>query len=87
MTKQYRINTTNMHPTGPDDCVLAPTDPVHELTASSIMGGLGSAARLGQYNELTHQEQASKYLKQRIDAQAQGIKPGSPAWYAMFPKH
>lgn len=86
MTKQYRINTTNMQPLGPDDCFLEPDDPVHALKASSIMGGLGGAARLAEYNELTQQERSSKYFKQRADAQAQGIRPGSPAWHAMYGK-
>ena len=84
MTKQYRITTQNMDYGVEDDCFLAPEDPVYPLIASSIMGGLGSQARLAQYNEYTQQELSSKYFKTRIDAQAQGIKPGTPAWYAMF---
>lgn len=86
MTKQYRINTTNVNPVDANDCLLEPTDPIHALKASSIMGGLGATARLAEYNELTQQEKSSKYFKQRAEAQAQGIKPGTPAWNAMFSK-
>lgn len=86
MTKQYRINTTNVNPTDLNDCLLEPSDPIHELKAVSIMGGLGATARLAAYNELTQQQKSSLYFKQRAEAQAQGIKPGTPAWDAMFSK-
>jgi hypothetical protein len=87
MVYQYRINTTNVSPIDLNDCVLEPTDPIHELKAASIMGGLGSKARLAKYNELTRQEQSSKYFKQIEHARAMGIKPGTPAWNALFPSN
>lgn len=86
MTKQYKINTTNVNPVDPGDCFLEPTDPVHALRATSIMGGLGAGVRLAEYNELTQQQRSSQYFKQRAEAQAMGIKPGTPAWNAMFSK-
>ena len=86
MTKQYRITTQNIHPQDEGECFLEPTDPVHALKAASIMGGLGSAARLANYNELTTQKNTSEYFTRVAQAQAQGIRPGSPAWNAMFSK-
>lgn len=86
MTIQYRINSTNVNPADPSDCILELADPIHALKASSIMGGLGASARLAEYNELTQQQRSSMYFKQRAEAQARGIKPGTPAWNAMFSK-
>lgn len=87
MTREYRITTQNVTPTGDGDCHLEPDDPIHELLASSIMGGLGAKARLATYNDATKQATIDKIQEQRLAARAQGIKPGSPAWFAMFPKH
>ena len=84
MTRQYRITTQNVNPVDEGDCYLAPTDPVQALKASAVMGGLGAQQRLAEYNWLTQQEQAEKLTKQQVDAQAQGIRPGSPAWYAFI---
>ena len=86
MTRQYRITTQNIHPQTEGDCFLEATDPIHTLKVSSIMGGLGSSARLAEYNELTTQKNTSAYFTQVALAQAQGIRPGSPAWNAMFSK-
>ena len=86
MTKEYRITTENAMPSDPNDCYLAPEDPIHQLKAASIMGGLGSKYRLAEYNTLTSNQHRSKILDQRAQAIAQGIKPGTPAWFALFPK-
>lgn len=86
MIKEYRITTTNVSPTGPDDCVLEPTDSIYPLLASSIMGGLGAQERLAQYNDLTREQAITKITQQRETARAQGIKPGTPAWFALFPR-
>jgi len=71
-------------PSEEGDCVLEPGDPIQQLRATSIMGGLGSSARLAEYNDLTAYQKSSEYFKKRADAQAQGIKPGTPAWHAFF---
>lgn len=84
MTKQYRITTENIPATSDEDCYLAPDDPIHELKAASIMGGLGARVRLAAYNEATKQATIDQLQAMRLEARAQGIKPGSPAWHAMF---
>ena len=86
MTKEYRITTENVNPTEDGDCVLEPDDPIHALKAASIMGGLGAKLRLAHYNDTTQQSVIDKIQSQRLEARQQGIKPGSVAWYAMFPK-
>lgn len=48
--KQYRITTENILQDSPDDCFLAPDDPIQELKISHHLGGLGSAHRLAEYN-------------------------------------
>lgn len=40
--KQYRITSDNIVLDSPDDCALAPDDPIHELKVISYLGGLGS---------------------------------------------
>lgn len=86
MTKEYRITTENVSPVEEGDCHLEPTDPIQELKAASIMGGLGAKVRLAQYNDATQQALIDKLQSQRLEARRQGIKPGSPAWYALFPR-
>lgn len=86
MTKEYHITTQNVNPVEEGDCHLEPTDPIHELKATSIMGGLGARVRLGQYNDATRQAVIDKLQSQRLEARKQGIKPGSPAWFALFPR-
>ena len=86
MTREYRITTENVTPTSEGDCYLEADDPIHELMASSIMGGLGAKARLAAYNDQTKQSTIDKIQEQRLQARQLGIKPGSPAWFAMFPK-
>ena len=84
MTKQYRITTQNVTPSSNDDCYLEPDDPIHALKASAMMGGLGASTRLAQYNNLTQNKIRTELLDQREQAKQQGIKPGTPAWHAMF---
>jgi len=86
MTKQYRITTQNIHPQDEGDCFLDPLDPVNGLKATSIMGGLGTINRLAEYNLKTQEDQIKKILDQRQQAETLGIRPGSPAWLAMFSK-
>ncbi len=49
--KQYKITSQDLVPKDTtDDCVLAPDDPVHELIATSMLGGLGAREALAKYN-------------------------------------
>jgi hypothetical protein len=86
MTKQYRITTENLPQASEEDCFLEADDPIHELKAAAIMGGLGAKVRLAAYNDATKQATIDKIQAQRLEARAQGIKPGSVAWHALFSK-
>ena len=77
--KQYRITSQDVNQSSDEDCYLAPDDPIHQLKAVSMMGGLGSAEALASYNNLQlPQIQGSD--KGRI-AREQNIKPGTDAWF------
>jgi hypothetical protein len=77
--KQYRITSQDVSPSSDEDCYLAPDDPVHALKAVSMMGGLGSAEALANYNNLQlPQVQGSD--KGQV-AREQNIKPGTDAWF------
>lgn len=84
MSKQYRITTENIPQSSDNDCYLEPDDPIHELKAASMLGGLGAKIRLAQYNDATKQATIDKIQQMRLQARSQGIKPGTPAWHAMF---
>jgi len=79
--KQYRITTEHINQDSPDDCYLAPNDPVHDLKAIQHLAGLGADARLQEtrgYNiSVTGSENA------RIERE-QNIKPGTPEWFKLW---
>jgi hypothetical protein len=79
--KQYRITSADLTTDSPDDCYLAPDDPIQELKIAAYMGGLGAAARLAEYN-------ASKtpvFSDNRGTIQReQQIRPGTPEWFALW---
>jgi hypothetical protein len=86
MIKQYYITHENMVKDSPDDCYLAPEDPIHGLKVVSYMGGLNATERLHEYNASVRESNRvksgavdkSKYMKEH------GIKSGSPAWFELW---
>ena len=86
MTKQYRITTQHLVQSSDNDCYLEPDDPIHELLIAGQLGGLGSQARLAEYNRTTAERQRAKISPELEYAKATGIRPGTPAWYALFPR-
>jgi hypothetical protein len=86
MTKQYRITTQNLTQNSENDCYLEPDDPIHELLIAGQLGGLGSQARLAEYNSITAERQRTKISPELEYAKSTGIRPGTPAWYALFPR-
>jgi hypothetical protein len=70
----------------PDDCYLAPEDPIHALKTVSYMGGLNATERLHEYNASVKE---SNYVKSGAADKAKfmkenGIKPGTPAWFELW---
>jgi hypothetical protein len=86
MIKQYYITHENMVQESPDDCYLAPEDPIHALKVVSYMGGLNATERLHEYNAAVRESNQvksgavdkAKYMKEN------GIKPGTPAWFELW---
>lgn len=86
MIKQYYITHENMVQDSPDDCYLAPEDPIHGLKVVSYMGGLNATERLHKYNASVSKSNRvksgavskEKYMKEH------NIKPGTPAWFELW---
>ena len=85
--KQYRITTEHLNQDSPDDCYLAPDDPIHELKALSGLGGLGGEARLHEYkaSQLSYGETFGQagMEKSRI-MREQNIRPGDAEWFKLW---
>ena len=87
MTKEFRITSEDFKPIGdgPDDCVLSPDDPVHELKRSNL-GGLGSRAALEKYASQQPKMTITGSDNGRIQRE-QNIKAGTPEWFDLwFPR-
>lgn len=80
--KQYRITTENLIFDSPDDCILAPDDPIHKLKIAQHLGGLGSDARLHEYNASL--QQAAFNDERAVYQRENNIKPGTPAWFELW---
>ncbi len=80
--KQYRITKDDIIPSSDDDCYLAPEDPIHELKAVAMMGGLGAEQRLAEYRATLRQPVVGSN-KGQIQRE-QGIKPGTEAWFKLW---
>ena len=80
--KQYRITKDDVPQSSEDDCYLAPTDPIHELMATAIMGGLGGQERLAEYKATLRQPVVGSN-KGQIQRE-QNIKPGTDEWFQLW---
>ena len=59
--KQYKITSADILQDSQEDCYLDPNDPIHELKIASYLGGLGSSARLEEYQLKKHFNQYPVY--------------------------
>jgi hypothetical protein len=80
--RQYRITSADILPTSDNDCMLDPSDPMHDLIATSCIGGIGSGAALARYNSTTLPiiNASNKGKIQR----EQNIKPGTTEWFDLW---
>lgn len=80
--KQYRITTENILTDSPDDCYLAPDDPIHALKAAHSLDGLGSAEKLREYSavnaNVTFNDNRGTIQRE------QNIKPGTDEWFKLW---
>jgi len=85
--EQYRITTQDLNQDSPDDCYLAPNDPIQELKILSGMGGLGGAARLHEYR--AEQSSYGETFGQAGSEKTQimkdkNIRPGDAEWFKLW---
>jgi hypothetical protein len=80
--KQYRITVSDLVQDSNDDAYLAPEDPIHELKAAAMMGGLGAAERLADYRATLKQPVVGSN-KGQIQRE-QNIKPGTDEWFRLW---
>lgn len=80
--KEYRITTENLIEQSPDDCYLAPDDPIQELKIASYLGGLGSDARLQEYKASLNTVVVGSN-KGQIQRE-KNIKPGTEEWFKLW---
>jgi hypothetical protein len=82
--KEYRITTEHLNQDSPDDCYLAPNDPINELKAIQHLAGLGSDARLHelrvkQGSNISVTGDATGQLQKKLN-----IQPGTPEWFKLW---
>jgi hypothetical protein len=82
--KQYRITSQDLNQDSPDDCYLAPTDPVQELKILSGMGGLGGEARLHEYRAGQGSNISVTGSNKGELMRKHNIKPGTPEWFKLW---
>ena len=82
--KQYRITTQDLNQDSPDDCYLAPDDPVQELKILSGMGGLGGEARLHEYRANQGSNISVTGMEKADLMKTHNIQPGTPEWFKLW---
>lgn len=76
--KQYRINSTNIVQSSPDDCVLSPDDPVVEIIKQQCMDGLGYVPTQKAAGDFPKSENKGKIQREN------NIIPGSKEWFDLW---
>ena len=84
MTREIRFSSENMTYSDPnEDCYLDPSDPVHSLRGQGVLGTLTPAAVSAAYDSHKRQQIAQQHFQLRDEAKSMGIRPGTPAWFAL----
>ena len=73
MTKEYKINSSDIVGVGQDDCYLDPSDPAYAL--------LGNDNLLHKHGVVEEEKKIESWEDKY--AREHNIKPGSPAWFAL----
>ena len=86
--KQYRITTQDVLQDSPDDCYIAPDDPIHELKVITHLAGLGGQARLEEYRTKQALNQGSNISVTGNEKgelmKKNNIKPGTDEWFKLW---
>ena len=80
MTRELKYNSDRFNLTSADDsCYLDLSDPIHEFMIMIT----GNASNLNQPKKQSVTVQAAEHQRKLEIAKAQGIKPGTPAWFML----
>ena len=82
--KQYNITSENLNQESPDDCYLAPDDPIHEMKSIQYLAGLGHAARLHEYKGMQGSNISATGMSNQELERQHNIKPGTPEWFKLW---
>ena len=84
MTREIRLSTGSLnYGERIPDCYLDPSDPIHQLRGQATLGTLTPAAVSAAYDAHKRQQIQDQHFELRRLAQSQGIRPGTPAWFAL----
>ena len=84
MTREIQFSTRNLNSNNPsEDCYLDPTDPIHALRGQAVLGTLTQAEINTVYDAHRRLQVHSQHFQLRDEAKKQGIRPGTPAWFAL----
>jgi putative aminopeptidase FrvX len=84
MTREIRFSTSNLSYSSPnEDCFLDPNDPIHALKGQGTLGTLTPASVTAAYDAHKRQQIADQHFQLRDEAKQLGIRPGTPAWFAL----
>lgn len=81
--KELRVTASTYNQDTTDDCFLDASDPLHSLMAQGMMGTLSSAAVDQAYAAKKRTDISDEHFKLREEARQLGIRPGTPAWFAL----
>lgn len=84
MTRELRFTTQNLGISDQsEDCYIDPLDPIHSVKAQALMGTLTSNSLNMAYDAHKRREIQTQHFELRDQARQQGIRPGTPAWFAL----
>ncbi len=84
MTREIRFSSSNLSYSSPnEDCFLDPSDPIHTLKGQGTLGTLTPASVTAAYDAHKRQQIADQHFQLRDEAKQLGIRPGTPAWFAL----
>jgi len=84
--RQYKIRSADLTKDSPNDCVLDPSDPIHEIKQLSYLAGLGAQARLQEYraNNIDGSNISVTGMEKQELEKKHNIKPGTPEWFRLW---
>ena len=84
MTQQLRFTIQNIGSgDNSNDCYLDPSDPIHAIKSKGMLGTLSSDAVSQAYDAHRRREIQTQHFQLREEAKHLGIRPGTPAWFAL----